>query len=64
MCCKKLIQYFSKHPTFNATAHLLLGIGIGILITYPMAGSHPLRWGLSFIGLSALIHIYAYFKKN
>ena len=64
MYCKKLMQYLSKNPSFNATIHLLLGLGAGILITYPIVGSHPLRWGLSFLGLGILGHLYPYFKKR
>lgn len=44
---------------FNSTIHFIGGIGIGILLTYPLVGQHPVRWGISFIILAVLGHIYA-----
>lgn len=43
---KTAFSYFKKHPAYNAIVHLSGGIGIGILITYPVVGTHPLRWGV------------------
>jgi hypothetical protein len=43
---KRAVAYFKKHPFYNAFLHLLAGAAIGIMIAYPIAGSHPLRWGL------------------
>lgn len=43
---KTAFSYFKKHPAYSAMVHLSGGIGIGILITYPVVGTHPLRWGL------------------
>jgi len=43
---KKAITYYKNHPIYNALVHLLAGIAIGVLITYPIVGSHPLRWSL------------------
>ncbi|OGL53243.1 hypothetical protein A3K55_01995 [Candidatus Shapirobacteria bacterium RBG_13_44_7] len=61
---QKLIKYYSKHPQFNAIAHLCLGIGLGVLITYPLVGTHPLRWGLAFIILGLLGHFYPLFAAK
>lgn len=52
-------KYFSKHPNVNALVHAVAGIGIGFLLTYPLAGSHPVRWGVTFLVLAALGHLYA-----
>ncbi len=49
----------SKYPQYNAIVHALGGIGIGFLLAYPLAGSHPVRWGLAFLGLSILGHLWA-----
>lgn len=55
---KKIEDYFNKHAYYNSLVHLGLGIGVGILITYPMVGTHPLRWGAVFVGLAVLGHLY------
>lgn len=56
---KKIRTYFSRHPDYNGVVHLLAGVGIGFLLTYPLAGSHPVRWGVALIVLSILGHLYA-----
>lgn len=55
---KKIRRYFEKHADYNAFVHLFAGIGVGILITYPMVGPHPVRWGLGFLTLAVLGHLY------
>ena len=59
MFFKRGEKYFRQHPALNALTHACGGIGIGILITYPFAGLHPVRWGVFFIVLSVLGHLYA-----
>lgn len=54
----KMFKYFKAHPRVNALAHLLIGVGIGILVTYPMVGVHPLRWGMGVLGVGLLVHLY------
>ncbi len=43
---KTAFSYFRKHPIYNALVHLTGGVSIGVLISYPIVGAHPLRWGL------------------
>lgn len=50
-----------KHPAYNGTIHALGGIGVGILIASPIADPHPVRWGIAFLLLSVLGHLYALF---
>lgn len=59
MLSKKVVKYFTKHPLENASAHILVGIGVGFLLTYPLAASHPVRWGVAFLVLGAGWHLYA-----
>jgi len=61
---KNADKYFRQHPTFNSLVHGLGGIGIGILITYPYIGLHPVRWGIFFLLLSALGHLFAAQSKR
>ena len=56
-------KYFKQHPAYHSIVHMIGGIGIGVLLTYPLAGSHPLRWGAAFLALAILGHLYPNFKK-
>ncbi len=60
---KQINQYFKNHVYYNSAMHVLAGIGVGMLLTYPLAGSHPVRWGIAFIVLGVLGHIYPLIKK-
>ena len=56
---KNTMKYFSKYPDQNAFVHILGGIGLGFLLTYPAAGAHPIRWGLIFIGMAVVGYLWA-----
>ena len=55
---KKITAYFKKYPSFNSLVHVIIGMGLGVLITYPLAGSHPLRWGVALVSLGVAFHLY------
>lgn len=55
---EKVRNYFSKNPGYNALVHLLIGLGLGAILAYPVFFPHPIRWGLLLIGLGVLGHIY------
>lgn len=57
------MKYFKKHPAYVATVHLLGGIGVGAILTYPVFSPHQVRWGAAFIGLAILGHLYAWMAK-
>ena len=61
---KKIDNYLSKHVHYNSFIHVLAGIGIGILITYPLIGAHPVRWGLAFLAIGILGHLYPLTTKK
>lgn len=61
---KKIENYFKKHPMFNAAVHATAGLGVGILITYPLVGEHPVKWGLTLLGLAVLGHLYPLWLKK
>ncbi|MCL5434858.1 MAG: hypothetical protein M1405_00515 [Patescibacteria group bacterium] len=61
---KKIEKYFSKHVYVNSFAHLLIGVGVGILITNSFVNPHPLRYGLALVAIGVLIHFYAYFQEK
>lgn len=59
---KKAINFMKKHPIYSSSVHAIGGIGVGILIASPVAGAHPVRWGLAFIVVAIAGHIYAFFS--
>ena len=61
---KKINQYFGSHVIYNSTIHVIAGIGIGILITYPLIGAHPVRWGAVFLIAGILGHLYPLIHKG
>lgn len=61
---KKATAYFKKHLVFTSTIHAIGGVGVGILITYPFIGAHPVRWGVALVAISILGHLYAWFAKS
>ncbi|MBI2596081.1 hypothetical protein HYW46_05105 [Candidatus Daviesbacteria bacterium] len=61
---KKLESYFGKHVYFNSAVHVLVGMGIGMLLTYPVFGAHTMRWGIALLALGILGHAYPYFVKK
>jgi len=61
---KKIRKYLSDHPDYNGAIHVLVGIGIGIFMTYPLVGKHPVRWSIVFLTLGILGHLYPWFVKK
>ncbi len=60
---KKMLAYAKKNPVYIAVIHAIGGIGVGILIASPMAYPHPVRWGVAFIVVALLGHLYIFLKK-
>jgi hypothetical protein len=60
---KNAMKYFSKYPDQNAFVHLLAGVGFGFLLAYPVVGQHPIRWGLLFVLMAVVGHIWAGSQK-
>jgi hypothetical protein len=56
---RKMLKYFSKRPFYSAVVHVIAGVGIGFLLTYSVAGTHPVRWGVALLVLAAVAHIPA-----
>ena len=60
---KRILKYMSKRPAYNAIVHLIGGIGIGFLLTYTVAGAHPVRWGIAFVIIAILGMLQAAMHK-
>jgi hypothetical protein len=60
---KKILKFFRKNPSWNTTAHFMIGIGVGFFLAHPTGGVHPVRWGIAFIVVGSLIHLMAAFEK-
>lgn len=39
-------------------ANIIIGIGIGALLTYPVFGSHPVKWGVGLIAVGVIYCLY------
>lgn len=59
---KKVANYMRAHPSYNSFVHLSIGLGAGILITYPYI-DHPVRLGTTLIALGLIGHLYPLLKK-
>jgi hypothetical protein len=57
---KNGMDYFKKHTMFHGLVHGIGGIGIGILIARPIADAHPVRYGVIFLLVALLGHLYAF----
>ncbi len=60
---KSARKYLGAHTQFSGLVHLLFGIGIGVILTYPIAGVHPLRFGFMFLVLGILGYVWAGMQK-
>jgi len=63
MMIKNIMKHFSKHPMHNSLIHVVVGAGIGMLLAYPVAGAHPVRWGVALIVVGLLGHVWAGTQK-
>lgn len=61
---KKIVSYLERHPVYNSSIHVIIGAGIGILITYPFVQTHPVRWGVALLVIGLLGHLYPLFIKK
>ena len=61
---KYLHKYFSENLWFAKTIYVLAGMGLGFLLAYPLAGEHPIRWGVGFLVIAAALHLYPLIKKG
>ncbi len=52
----------SKSP-FCGFSNILIGIGLGAFLAYPMFGTHPVRWGAALIIVGLAGHLYPKFAK-
>lgn len=54
---KKIKKYLVAHPMYNSAVHVLAGMGIGILVTYPYI-DHPMKVGGLLLALGIAGHLY------
>jgi len=55
---RRLYSYFKKHILFTDLIHISIGLGIGLLI------ANLIVWGIVFIVLGLLGHIWAFIKGD
>ncbi len=59
---KKIEKYFAKHIYLNWLGGLIVGTGIGALITNSFLNPHPVRYGLALIVVGLLFCAWGYYK--
>lgn len=47
-------KYYAKNPSYNAVVHIIFGVGLGFLLTNPLAATHPVRWGVTLLAVSVM----------
>lgn len=55
---KQISKYFKTHASCNAATHFFIGMGIGIMLTFPYFGTHPIRWGLALVAAGLIGYLY------
>jgi hypothetical protein len=60
---QKLLKYYSKHPLYAITVNLIIGIGLGVLLSRPL-GVHPVRYGVALLVIGGLGKLYALVNKT
>lgn len=60
---KKITKYLNDHPNYNAFLSIFAGMAVGVMMTYPFVGPHPVRWAVVLLGIATLGHIYPLFTK-
>lgn len=60
---KKLEKYYTRHVWYAKAVYVLTGVGLGVLITYPLIGEHPLRWGTLLLVLGLFGSLYPLLEK-
>ena len=60
---KQMLKYFKSHPRYNSFVHAIIGMGVGVMITYPLVGVHPVKWGAVLLGIGILAHLLPLFSE-
>jgi F0F1-type ATP synthase assembly protein I len=59
---KQLLKYYGKHPLYAIFVNVIIGIGLGILLSRPL-GVHPLRYGIALLLIGGAGKLYALLNK-
>lgn len=59
---KKLLKYYGKHPLYAIFVNVIIGVGLGIIISRPL-GIHPLRYGIALVLIGGVGKLYALTNK-
>ena len=61
---KAVSKYFKAHSMYNSLVHLITGVGVGIMLTFPYFSTHPVRWGLGLVVVGLVGHLYPLTMKK
>jgi hypothetical protein len=54
----KMARYLKKGWHYAGLSYLLMGMGLGILFTYPVVGEHPVRWGVGLLAVGFFVYLW------
>lgn len=57
-------KYMEANAMYNSLVHFLIGLGVGVLITYPYIGIHPVRVGGLLVAVGLAMHLYPLVAKK
>ncbi len=55
---KRLYAYFKEHTALTDLMHVFVGLGLGLVI----AGENFALWGIFFLAVGVLYHLYAFIQ--
>lgn len=55
-------KYIKKYPYYMMLASGVMGAGVGMLLTYPLAGQHPVRWGVGLVVAAVVMKVAVVMK--
>lgn len=58
------VKKMAKKSLIHTIANVLVGMGLGVLITYPVVVEHPVRWGVGLVVIGALLRLYQVTSKK
>lgn len=61
---KKSISCDIQNYTACCFGSLIIGIGVGALLTYPYFGTHPVKWGIALIAVGLISVLYSKMGKK
>lgn len=63
MVKKKIVRHLKGNSCYLGVSYLIMGMGLGVLFTYPIVGKHPVRWGAGLLALGLFAYLWPVSSK-